>query len=56
MFLCPPRPEGAEGVTDDKPIPLPGVTRYEFKALLDYFYNGSVTIFLIDSTKVNVST
>lgn len=42
MFLCPPRPEGAEGQTDDKPIPLPGVTRDEFKILLDFFYLGSV--------------
>jgi hypothetical protein len=41
MFLCPPRPEGAEGKTDDNPIPLPGVMQCEFKALLD-FYNGSV--------------
>jgi len=40
MFLCPPRPEGAEGRADDKPIPLPGVMRHEFKALMDYFYNG----------------
>jgi len=40
MFLCPPRPEGAEGGTDDNPIPLPGVTRYEFMTLLDFFYKG----------------
>jgi len=30
MFLCPPL----------EPIPLPGVKRQEFKALMNYFYNG----------------
>lgn len=38
MFLCPPGPEGAEGLTDDKPITLPDITQLEFVTLLDFFY------------------
>lgn len=42
MFSCPPGQEMIEGITDDRPICLPGVTRVEFRALLDFFYNGYV--------------
>ena len=52
MFMCPPQPEGAEGLTDDKPIPLPGVGSREFERLLDFFYNGYASI-SIDSADAN---
>ncbi len=43
MFSC-PAGEGAspEGMNDEQPIPLPGVTTKEFEALLDYFYRPFV--------------
>lgn len=40
MFACPPRPDGPDGVNDQRPIPLPGVLSREFEALLDFFYRG----------------
>jgi len=40
MFACPPRPDGPDGVSDQCPIPLPGVLSREFEALLDFFYRG----------------
>jgi len=40
MFSCPPGHETMEGMTDDRPISLPGITGFEFKTLLDFFYNG----------------
>ncbi len=43
MFAC-PSPEGErsqdpEGVCDEHPIPLPGVTVREFETLLEFFYS-----------------
>ncbi|GBE83340.1 hypothetical protein SCP_0503880 [Sparassis crispa] len=40
MFELPPGETPAEGQTDDKAIPLPGVTRREFECLLDFLYYG----------------
>ena len=40
MFACPPRQDGPDGVSDQRPIPLPGVLSREFEALLDFFYRG----------------
>jgi len=40
MFACPPRQDGPDGVSDKRPIPLPGVLSSEFEALLDFFYRG----------------
>jgi hypothetical protein len=40
MFFCPPPADGPEGGSDDRAIPLDGVTAREFVALLDYFYEG----------------
>ena len=40
MFSLPQGDQAAEGDTDQKPIPLPGVKREEFEILLDYFYEG----------------
>jgi hypothetical protein len=39
MFSCPPGQAAMEGMSDDLPISLPGVTRFEFKTLLDFFYD-----------------
>ena len=44
MFTHPPRREGPEGGTDEKSIPLPGVTCAGFESLLDFFYTGYVPI------------
>ncbi|KAG7095836.1 hypothetical protein E1B28_006531 [Marasmius oreades] len=41
MFNCPPPVEGQEGQADESPIALPDVSRNEFIALMDYFYQGS---------------
>lgn len=40
MFACPPSQEGPDGVSDQRPISLPGVLGREFEALLDFFYRG----------------
>lgn len=41
MFTqCPPRQDGPDGLSDQRPIPLPGVLSREFEALLDFFYRG----------------
>ncbi|KAJ7878119.1 hypothetical protein B0H14DRAFT_2342110 [Mycena olivaceomarginata] len=38
MFACPSGSSGPDGFSDDRAIPLLGVTPVEFGALLDYFY------------------
>ncbi len=38
MFTSPAEESGPEGKSEAQPIQLPGVTKEEFKALLDYFY------------------
>ncbi|KAJ6552236.1 hypothetical protein DFH09DRAFT_1167431 [Mycena vulgaris] len=38
MFMCPPGSSAPDGISDERAIPLPGVTAVEFKALLDFFY------------------
>lgn len=43
MFACPPRGDGQEGDSDDKPIRLPNVTPKEFESLLDFFYKKYAT-------------
>ncbi|KAJ7766345.1 hypothetical protein DFH07DRAFT_809654 [Mycena maculata] len=39
MFMCPADSSGPDGFTDDRAIPLSGVTSMEFETLLDYFYD-----------------
>ncbi|KAJ7676326.1 hypothetical protein B0H14DRAFT_3684752, partial [Mycena olivaceomarginata] len=38
MFICPSGPSGPDGFSNERAIPLPGVTAAEFEALLDFFY------------------
>ncbi|KAK7042601.1 BTB domain-containing protein [Favolaschia claudopus] len=38
MFTSPPGADGEDGCTDARAIPLPDVTRSEFEALLNFFY------------------
>ncbi|KAF8189180.1 hypothetical protein K438DRAFT_1722310 [Mycena galopus ATCC 62051] len=38
MFACPPGADNPDGCSDERAIPLPGVTPAEFEALLDFFY------------------
>ncbi|KAK6974380.1 BTB domain-containing protein [Favolaschia claudopus] len=38
MFASPPGADGEDGCTDARAIPLPDVTRSEFEALLNFFY------------------
>ena len=64
MFSLPPPAGGeeskavVEGATDEKPIPLPGVTVSEFNSLLKLFYDGYVQfragerLFVLYSTQV----
>ncbi|KAJ3511809.1 hypothetical protein NLJ89_g3882 [Agrocybe chaxingu] len=40
MFDCPNPVQGQDGESDTQPIHLPEVTRAEFEALLDFFYDG----------------
>ncbi|KAG1888405.1 hypothetical protein F4604DRAFT_1674745 [Suillus subluteus] len=40
MFVCPPTPDGPDGISDDKPIVLPEVTVAEFEGLLKFLYDG----------------
>ncbi|CAA7266307.1 unnamed protein product [Cyclocybe aegerita] len=40
MFDCPNPAKGQDGESDTQPIHLPEVTRAEFEALLDFFYDG----------------
>ncbi len=40
MLSCPPGPEGPEGTSDEKPIPIgAGATCNEFECVLDYIFN-----------------
>jgi hypothetical protein len=48
MFLCPPPAGGTDGGSDDRAIPVPGVTPKEFEALLDFFYTECVARVLND--------
>ncbi|KAJ7243590.1 hypothetical protein B0H12DRAFT_1022919 [Mycena haematopus] len=38
MFACPPGADSPDGCSDERAIPLPGVTPPEFEALCDFFY------------------
>ncbi|KAJ7896047.1 hypothetical protein B0H14DRAFT_547305 [Mycena olivaceomarginata] len=38
MFACPPGADSPDGGSDERAIPLHGVTPAEFEALLDFFY------------------
>ncbi|KAJ7178196.1 hypothetical protein C8R46DRAFT_1346416 [Mycena filopes] len=38
MFACPPGGAEPDGCSDERAIPLPGVTSVEFERLLDFFY------------------
>ncbi|KAJ7023462.1 hypothetical protein C8F04DRAFT_1240185 [Mycena alexandri] len=38
MFACPPGSSDPDGGSDDRAIPVPGVTPFEFENLLDFFY------------------
>jgi hypothetical protein len=42
MFICPSGPSGPDGFSNERAIPLPGVTAAEFEALLDFFYTECV--------------
>jgi hypothetical protein len=41
--MCPPGSDGPDGCSDDRAIPLTGVTCEEFESLLGFFYEGRVS-------------